>query len=134
MGENANSIQDAMEALPNFAIPEVEVDFDGTTDVKKPAITVTFTDGHNTGMQTKIIVMNKATCAAGSQPLFESVNALGDISCIGLVSRWLTITITEKRTRVPTAEFAIKALVDATASTATLALLVTTLTHTSKLF
>lgn len=48
---------------------------------KKPAITVTFTDGHNTGMQTKIIVMNKATCAAGSQPLFESVNALGDISC-----------------------------------------------------
>merc|ERR1711970_850349 len=48
--QNANSIQDALEALPNFAIPEVEVDVDISTPTK-PKIDVKFTDGHNTGKQ-----------------------------------------------------------------------------------
>merc|ERR1712096_429170 len=49
--KNANSIQDALEALPNFAIPEVEVDVDTKTAATKPVIKVFFTDGHNTGKQ-----------------------------------------------------------------------------------
>merc|ERR1712010_316906 len=56
--ENANSIQDALEALPNFAIPEVEVDVD-LADKAKPVIEVKFTDGHNTGKQA--MLMYKAT-------------------------------------------------------------------------
>merc|ERR1712159_902713 len=43
--ENANSIQDALEALPNFAIPQVEVDFDDTskTDPKLMSSSLTVT-------------------------------------------------------------------------------------------
>merc|ERR1712146_467875 len=47
--ENANSIQDALEASPNFAIPQVEVDFSVTGE--KISVEVEFTDGHNTGKQ-----------------------------------------------------------------------------------
>jgi hypothetical protein len=78
--ENANSIQDALEALPNFAIPEIEVDF-SMTDKVNPVISIEFTDGHNTGMQRMLTVYSKSTCAHGSQPLFVSVNAIGDLTC-----------------------------------------------------
>jgi len=80
--ENANSVQDALEALPNFAIPEIEVDFEpknaGKTIVD---ITVEFTDGHNTGRQSLLEVYSKSECSDGAQPLFESVVAAGDVSC-----------------------------------------------------
>merc|ERR1712078_905757 len=49
--ENANSIQDALEALPNFAIPEVEIDVDFSDPSADALIKVFFTDGHNTGKQ-----------------------------------------------------------------------------------
>lgn len=80
--DNANSVQDALEALPNFAIPEVEVDVKQTTKAK-PEITVTFMDGHNTGKQSLLQVISKAGCESGSQPLFrvDSKNANGDITC-----------------------------------------------------
>lgn len=86
--ENANSIQDALEALPNFAIPEIEVDFtvtglaghSGSAD--RPQIRLEFTDGHNTGKQPMVQVFSVADCAAGSQPYFESVVAGGDLTCV----------------------------------------------------
>merc|ERR1712080_605106 len=84
--ENANSIQDALEALPNFAIPEVEVDVDQTTNAKKPVISIYFTDGHNTGPQTMLQLITRAECEHGAQPKFE-VSATndaankGDIKC-----------------------------------------------------
>merc|ERR1719197_1469538 len=80
--ENANSVQDALEALPNFAIPEIEVDFEikdaGKTVVD---ITVEFTDGHNTGRQSLLEVYTKSECSDGAQPKFESVVAAGDVVC-----------------------------------------------------
>jgi len=83
VAQNANSIQDALEALPNFAIPEVEVDVD-LADKTKPKINVKFTDGHNTGKQKLLQFIGKAACASGSQPLFKATNAdttKGDIKC-----------------------------------------------------
>merc|ERR1719197_2406198 len=80
--ENANSVQDALEALPNFAIPEIEVDF----EIKSATvvdITVEFTDGHNTGRQSLLEVYSKSECSDGAQPKFESVRTtLDDISCV----------------------------------------------------
>jgi len=81
--ENANSIQDALEALPNFAIPEVEIDVD-LTNTAKPVIDIFFTDGHNTGQQKLLQFFKRAPCESGSQPLFRVVNSdasKGDIKC-----------------------------------------------------
>merc|ERR1712151_1017384 len=81
--ENANSIQDALEALPNFAIPEVEVDVDLQTDTS-PVIDIWFTDGHNTGQQKLVQFFAQAACESGSQPKFEVANTnpdKGDIRC-----------------------------------------------------
>jgi hypothetical protein len=78
--KNANSVQDALEALPNFAIPEVEIDIKGTTTA--PIIEVYFTDGHNTGKQPLLKFIPTAACESGSQPLFRSVAKTGDLTCI----------------------------------------------------
>jgi len=81
--KNANSIQDALEALPNFAIPEVEIDVD-LANTAKPVISVFFTDGHNTGKQALLKFVPRAGCESGSQPKFDTVNAdatKGDIKC-----------------------------------------------------
>merc|ERR1712224_13028 len=85
--ENANSIQDALEALPNFAIPEIEVDVkqDGAKQTS-PEIEIYFTDGHNTGKQKLLQFINRAQCEHGAQPKFNvlTVNndaGKGDISC-----------------------------------------------------
>jgi len=81
--ENANSIQDALEALPNFAIPEVEIDVDLATPAS-PVVKVFFTDGHNTGQQQLLQVVARAACESGSQPLFRVANTdpvKGDIRC-----------------------------------------------------
>jgi len=78
--QNANSIQDALEALPNFAIPQVEVDFDDTSKTD-PKIDVKFTDGHNTGKQQILMYKATAPCASGSQPLFRTTVVNGDLTC-----------------------------------------------------
>jgi hypothetical protein len=82
--EVANSIQDALEALPNFAIPQIEIDVD-LANKKAPVIDVEFTDGHNTGKQPLLVVMDHAACKSGSQPKFEKVTlvsgANADITC-----------------------------------------------------
>jgi len=85
LDENANSIQDALEALPNFAIPEVEVDVTlKGGDKKKPQINIKFTDAHNTGKQNLLEFVPRAKCDSGSQPLFRVANTVagkGDIKC-----------------------------------------------------
>jgi hypothetical protein len=83
--ENANSIQDALEALPNFAIPEVEVDVDQSTKAS-PVISIYFTDGHNTGQQKMLQLITRAECEHGAQPKFEVSTTndaanKGDIKC-----------------------------------------------------
>merc|ERR1719267_26817 len=80
----ANSIQDALEALPNFAIPQVEIDVN-LANAATPVIDVEFTDGHNTGKQPLLEVKDHAPCESGSQPKFEKVTtvsgAVADITC-----------------------------------------------------
>lgn len=78
--DNANSIQDALEALPNFAIPEIEIDV-SLSNKAKPEIKVFFTDGHNTGKQCLLEVISKAGCESGSQPLFRVAGPNGDLTC-----------------------------------------------------
>merc|ERR1711937_512342 len=65
--QNSNSIQDALEALPNFAIPEIEVDVDIST-AATPKIDIYFTDAHNTGQQSLLVFKPRAQCEHGSQP------------------------------------------------------------------
>merc|ERR1712224_230069 len=84
--ENANSIQDALEALPNFAIPEVEIDVDFSDPSADALIKVFFTDGHNTGKQKMLQVIDRAQCTHGSQPYFmvDAANEAlgkGDLEC-----------------------------------------------------
>jgi len=81
--QNSNSIQDALEALPNFAIPEIEVDVDIST-AATPKIDIYFTDAHNTGQQSLLVFKPRAQCEHGSQPKFNVVNtdtSKGDITC-----------------------------------------------------
>merc|ERR1711943_122777 len=82
--EVANSIQDALEALPNFAIPQIEIDV-SLANKAAPVIDVEFTDGHNTGKQTLLVVKDHASCEHGSQPKFvkvtEVAGAKADITC-----------------------------------------------------
>ena len=70
--ENAESVQDALEALPNFAIPTVEVDFT-TLD-----FSVTFVDASTTGQQQLLGFTNNNDCASGQQPKLGTEN---DIEC-----------------------------------------------------
>jgi len=65
---NAESIQDALEALPNFAIPSVEVDYVHDTsltgtDEDVLSFSVTFVSGHNTGKQALLTIESEAGCA-----------------------------------------------------------------------
>merc|ERR1719198_618745 len=126
--QNANSIQDALEALPNFAIPEIEIDV-VQTDRKKPEIKVYFTDAHNTGKQNLLQFMPRAKCESGSQPLFRVANTdatKGDIKC----------TVSRENPKPDNSvyrESATKAQADATALMGTLVLLVIMSIPTSKL-
>jgi len=70
--QNAASVQNALEALPNFAIPSVEVDFDGTD------FEVTFVDASTTGQQHLLEFYNSNDCDSGQQPKLGSNN---DFSC-----------------------------------------------------
>merc|ERR1712080_642855 len=73
--ENAASIQDALEALPNFAIPQVEVDFTNSS-----GFDVTFVHGSNSGKQPLLQFSGDASCDSGSQPLFVSGNYTCSVS------------------------------------------------------
>jgi hypothetical protein len=51
------------------------------TNVAKPIIDVKFTDGHNTGKQHLLRHVAKSACLSGSQPLFRTSAAGGDLTC-----------------------------------------------------
>merc|ERR1711939_517366 len=70
--ENAESVQDALEALPNFAIPSVEVDFSDDD------FSVTFVDASTTGQQSLLGFTTSNDCDSGQQPKLGSSN---DYSC-----------------------------------------------------
>jgi hypothetical protein len=70
--ENAESVQDALEALPNFAIPSVEVDFSDDD------FSVTFVDATTTGQQSLLGFSTSNDCDSGQQPKLGSMN---DYSC-----------------------------------------------------
>lgn len=70
--QNAESVQNALEALPNFAIPTVEVDFDGTD------FDVTFVDASTTGQQHLLGFTNNNDCGSGQQPKLGDDN---DFDC-----------------------------------------------------
>merc|ERR1712025_1109962 len=132
--QNSNTIQDALEALPNFAIPEVEVDVDISTKAS-PKISIEFTDAHNTGRQALLQFKPKAKCAHGSQPKFDTVNTdteKGDISCTVARVDWI-LACTRSPPLVPTVASVTKVLADATALTVTLVSLVTMSILTSNL-
>lgn len=69
---NAESVQDALEALPNFAIPSVEVDFDGAD------FDVTFVDATTTGQQSLLELSTSNDCESGQQP---KLGANNDFTC-----------------------------------------------------
>ena len=66
--QNAESVQNALEALPNFAIPSVEVDFSGTD------FDVTFVDASTTGQQHLLGFSNSSDCSSGQQPKLGDSN------------------------------------------------------------
>merc|ERR1711907_216361 len=68
------------EALPNFAIPQVEVDFDDTSKTD-PKIDVKFTDGHNTGKQQLLIYKATAPCTVKRTPLAAGANYRESATC-----------------------------------------------------
>lgn len=67
--DNAESVQDALEALPNFAIPSIEVDFT-TADFD-----VTFVDASTTGQQHLLEFSFSNDCESGQQPKLGPVVA-----------------------------------------------------------
>lgn len=69
---NAESVQNALEALPNFAIPTVEVDFNGAD------FDVTFVDASTTGQQRLLSFSNNNACESGQQPKLGDSN---DFTC-----------------------------------------------------
>lgn len=75
---NALDAQSALEALPNSAIPSVQVTADGFT------VSVSFTDAATTGLQNTLvadIVHDSETCAEGGQmPLTNNDASLDDVT------------------------------------------------------
>merc|ERR1711988_726523 len=101
-------VQDALEALPNFAIPSVEVDFSGLD------FAVTFVDPTNTGQQSLLGFTVNNDCESGQQPKLGSNN---DYSC----------NVTRNLLNAPTVEHVIVIPVYARVFQATMVLHVTKL-------
>lgn len=76
--QNARDAQAALEALPNSAIPSVQVSADALV------VTVAFTDSATTGKQSTLmaeIVTSEQTCAeGGQQPYTQNDAALSDVT------------------------------------------------------
>lgn len=83
---NANAIQDALEALPNFAIPSVEINQEipaagGTATGAVHKFEIAFTDASNTNLQSLVSVDTMSDCASESQPLFENLPTANQVTC-----------------------------------------------------
>lgn len=85
---NKNAIQDALEALPNFAIPTVEIDYNGTVSSaskwSKFEFNVNFVDAATTNEQASLWVDTTTACADSSQPKFASSGITCTVSRIAL--------------------------------------------------
>lgn len=66
---SAISIEEALVALPNHAIPSVTVAAVGTPSTTSREFTVTFTDAENTGIQNVLVADTTACIAAGCHPV-----------------------------------------------------------------
>jgi hypothetical protein len=86
------SIQTALEALPNFAVPQVEVsrneatfDYEGPsaspTKINTVTYEVTFRDPRTSGALPLMDVFYLQSCASGVQPKFEPATAAPDFAC-----------------------------------------------------
>lgn len=76
--QTARSVQTALEALPNFAVPTVEVDV--TVDdlgggLFSSTMAVTFVDPANTGEQPLLDLAYSTRCDAGALPYFQNQDA-----------------------------------------------------------
>lgn len=76
------SLQTALESLPNFAIPTVEVglEFSQSADAFSTNFSVTFSDPANTGEQQLLDVIYTTRCESGSSSYF--VNDDTSFSCV----------------------------------------------------
>lgn len=72
----SSSVQQALESLPNFAIPSVEVDTVNTDDgaTFTSLMSVTFNDAANTGQQSLLEVTYTERCTSGSLPYFVNTD------------------------------------------------------------
>lgn len=65
---NAFNMQQGLEALPNFAIPSVQVNFQTENIKHRRTFIVSFNDAANTGKQAVLEVSGVSKCADGSLP------------------------------------------------------------------
>lgn len=90
---SASAIQEALQALPNDAIPSITV-VDQTTSASNK-FKITFSDPATTGNQ-KPLVINTAACTAdGCQPI---TNGISSTNCGGTCSALGTVTSTDGTT------------------------------------
>merc|ERR1711964_554954 len=76
-------IQVALEALPNYAIPSVEVgsSTDSTSNSGATAtmsFSITFSNAATSGQQSMLSVVGASSCS-GAQPMFDNTD--GDVDC-----------------------------------------------------
>ena len=72
----SSSMLQALDSLPNFAIPSVEVDTVNTDngDTFTSLMSVTFNDAANTGQQSLLEVTYTERCTSGSLPYFVNTD------------------------------------------------------------
>merc|ERR1711981_1111484 len=81
-GSQARNVTSEISLIQGFVV-EIDVD---QTNTAAPKISVFFTDGHNTGKQQMLQVIERSRCALGIQPYFQ-VNSnnealdQGDLAC-----------------------------------------------------
>jgi hypothetical protein len=81
-GNNKKAIQQALEALPNFAIPSVEIDMTTqSTSSGDFTFQVDFKDGATTNEQKLLMTDTTTTCADSSQPKFTNDVASSAFAC-----------------------------------------------------
>lgn len=81
--------QRALESLPNFALPSVQVSGTSSSDssTETQELAITFSDVKNSGMQNMIVCDTRTAaevCESGQQPAIDTEASAGDIVCQNL--------------------------------------------------
>jgi len=79
------SVEEALVAIPNHAIPDVTVTSSGAATSGDLSFTITFTSGHTPGDQAPLVVNYDACVTAGCQPVLTGLTA----------TNTLTVTVAE---------------------------------------